>query len=120
MLLTVVLTVPAQPVRAHTELSCDVAEVIITSSPVGSTSVQNRRHLDFWLDDRSKTLIFSDGRPLRVTRFDESSIRADRDDIQYDFNRSDDTLTYAGSTTERVTTRITVGSGHCAAIPLKR
>jgi hypothetical protein len=121
MLLTVAFTVSAQPVRTtHTELNCDVTEVIITSSPAASTSVQNRRRLDFWLDDQSKTLAFSDGRRLRVTRFDETSIRADRDDIQYDFNRGDDTLTYAGSTTERETTRITVGSGHCAATPLKR
>jgi hypothetical protein len=85
--------------------------------------------MTFWIDDAAKTFIFSDSRRLRVTRFDKSwlaqiakisstssigptarlltPISANSEDIQYEFNRADRTLTYAGSTTkDNVTTTI--------------
>ena len=65
---------------------------------------------------------FADGRPLRIKRFDEYWISAEGDDIQYEFNRSDGTLTYAGSTVEDSTAVTIVGSGRCGArrLPLLR
>jgi hypothetical protein len=75
-------------------------------------SVQVEEHMTFWIDDAAKTFIFSDGRRLRVTRFDKSWISASSEDIQYEFNRAD-TLTYAGSTTKDSVTTTIVGSGLC-------
>jgi hypothetical protein len=66
--------------------------------------------MSFWIDDAAKTFAFTDGRRLRVTRFDKSWISANSDD---EFNRGDGTLTYAGSTTEGNTTTTIVGSGRC-------
>jgi hypothetical protein len=54
-----------------------------------------------------------DGRPLRIRRFDDYWISAERDDIQYEFNRGDGTLTYAGSMVEGITSTTVVGSGRC-------
>ena len=76
-------------------------------------SVQVEQHLTFWIDDAAKTFIFSDGRGLRVARFDKSWISGNREDIQYEFNRADHTLTYAGSTTKDNVTTTIVGSGRC-------
>ena len=67
--------------------------------------------MTFWIDDAAKTFIFSDGRRLRVARFEQSWISASSEDIQYEFNRADRTLTYAGSTTKDNVTTTIVGSG---------
>ena len=69
----------------------------------------------FWIDDAAKTFILSDGRRLRISRFDKSWISASSDDIQYEFNRTDRTLTYAGSTTKDNVTTTIVGSGRAGA-----
>ncbi len=76
-------------------------------------SVQVEEHMSFWIDDAAKTFIFSDGRRLLVTRFEKSWISANSEDIQYEFNRADGTLTYAGSTTKDNVTTTIVGSGLC-------
>ena len=76
-------------------------------------SVQVEEHMIFSIDDAAKTFIFSDGRRLRVTRFDKSWISGNSEDIQYEFNRADRTLTYAGSTTKDNVTTTVVGSGLC-------
>jgi hypothetical protein len=120
MLLTIALTVLAWPVLARTELNCDVTEVIITSSPAGSTSIQKRGQLSFLVDDAPKTLTFSDGKPLQVTQFDQARINADYGDIEFVLDRRDGTLTYAGSNTVGSTTKTIVGSGHCKSTPSKR
>jgi hypothetical protein len=70
-------------------------------------------HMTFWIDDGAKTFIFSDGRRLRVTRFEKSWISGSSEDIQYEFNQADRTLTYAGSTTKDNVTTTIVGSGRC-------
>jgi hypothetical protein len=76
--------------------------------------------MNFLIDDAAKALAFADGRPLRVKRFDGAWISAERDDIQYEFNRSDGTLTYAGSIVEDNTATI-IGSGRCESrVPLLR
>ena len=69
--------------------------------------------MTFRIDDAAKTFIFSDSRRLRVTRFDKSWISASSEDIQYEFNRADHTLTYAGSTTKDNVTTTIAGSGVC-------
>ena len=76
-------------------------------------SVQVEEHVTFWIDDAAKTFIFSDGQRLRISRFDKSWISGSSGDIRYEFNRADDTLTYAGSTTEDNITTTIVGSGRC-------
>ena len=70
-------------------------------------------HMSFLIDDAAKTVTFSDGRPLRIARFDRSWISANIEDVQYEFNRADGTLTYAGSTTKDNVTTTIVGSGLC-------
>ena len=69
--------------------------------------------MTFFIDDAAKTVIFSDGRRLRVTRFDKSWISANSEDVQYELNRADGTLTYAGSTNKDNVTANIVGSGLC-------
>jgi hypothetical protein len=76
-------------------------------------SVQVEEAITFLIDDVAKTVTFSDGRRLRVARFDKSWISANGEDVQYEFNRADGTLTYAGSTTKENVTTTIVGSGRC-------
>ena len=119
VLVTTALTVLATPVAARTVLDCDVTEIIITSSPTGSTSVQKGGQLSFLVDDAPKTISFLDGKPLEVTRFDQAKINAHYNDIEFVFDRRDDALTYAGSSTKGSTTKTIIGSGHCKARPFK-
>ena len=76
-------------------------------------SVQVEEHMTFWINHAAKTFIFSDGQLLRINRFDKSWISGSSEDIQYEFNRADDMLTYAGSTTKDNVTTTIVGSGRC-------
>ena len=69
------------------------------------------------IDEAAKKLMFSDNRPLTVTRIDKYWISANRDDIFYEFNRQDGTLTYASATTQDGVTTTIVGSGRCAISP---
>jgi len=75
--------------------------------------VQVEEHMTFWIDDTAKTFVFSDGRRLRVTRFDKSWISANSEDVRYEFNRADGTLSYAGSATNDNVTTTIIGSGRC-------
>ena len=93
------LTPPAQArqtEQARTQFECATTKVIITNKAGQTGSVQVEEHMTFWIDDTAKTFIFSDGQRLRISRFDKSWISASSDDIQYEFNRADRTLTYAG------------------------
>ena len=84
------------------------------TSKAGQTgSIQVEERMTFWIDDAAKTFIFSDGQLLRIGRFDKSWISGSSEDIQYEFNRADRTLTYAGSTTKDNVTTTIVGSGRC-------
>ncbi|MGO9397773.1 MAG: hypothetical protein ACLP19_08015 [Xanthobacteraceae bacterium] len=103
----------AQPVQARTPFNCVISKVTITDKAERDKPVRVEEHMSFWIDDAAKTFAFSDGRRLRVTRFDKSWISANSDDTQYEFNRGDGTLTYAGSTTEGNTTTTIVASGRC-------
>jgi hypothetical protein len=75
--------------------------------------IEIKEQMSFWIDEKAKTLTLSDGRQLRIDRFDNSRISAKNDDVQYEFNRNDGTLTYAGSQTEGNVTTTIIGSGHC-------
>jgi hypothetical protein len=80
----------------------------------GDTSSTREEEIMFVIDEAAKTLTFSDNRPLTITRFGKSWISANRDDIFYEFNRQDGTLTYASSTTQDGVTTTIVGAGQCA------
>jgi hypothetical protein len=99
--------------QARTRFKCVTNKVIMTDKAGLKGSVQVEQHMTFSIDDAAKAFIFSDGRPLRVTRFDKSWISGNSEDIQYEFNRADGTLTYAGSTTKDNVTTTIVGSGVC-------
>jgi hypothetical protein len=104
----VALSTLAQPARPRIQFNCVMKKLIITDKEI---EVEER--LSFWIDEKAKTLTLSDGRQLRIDRFDNSWISAKNDEIQYEFNRSDGTLTYAGSRTEGKVTTTIIGSGHC-------
>jgi hypothetical protein len=99
--------------QVRTQFNCVTTKVIVTNKAGSKGSVQVEEHMTFSIDDAAKTFTFSDGRPLRVTRFDKSWISGNSEDIQYEFNRADATLTYAGSTTKDNVTTTIVGSGVC-------
>ena len=111
--IVVVLSGLAQPTRARTQFNCVTTKVIIADKTGREGSIRAEEHISFWIDDAAKTFTFSDGRQLRVTRFEKSWISANTEDTQYEFNRGDGTLTYAGSTTEGNVTTTIVGSGRC-------
>jgi hypothetical protein len=113
--ITIAFAILAQPLAARTRLDCSTTKVIITSAPGGDKSVLIKEDMGFYIDDDTKTFTLSDGTPLRVSRFDASGISAEHNDIQYEFNRSDGSLTYAGSTTAGSTTTTIIGSGQCKA-----
>ena len=102
-----------QTEQARTQFECAITKVIITNKAGQTGSVQVEEHMTFWIDDAAKTFIFSDGQLLRISRFDKSWISASSEDIRYEFNRADRTLTYAGSATKDNVTTIIVGSGRC-------
>ena len=76
-----------------------------------------RRRDRFVIDEAAKKLTFSDNRPLTVTRLDRYWISANRDGINYEFDRKDGTLTYASSTMQDGVATTIVGSGQCAILP---
>ncbi len=121
-MVTFALATLAEAAPARTELDCETTRVIIRTAPGENTSARTVEYLDFLIDDAARTPAFADGRPLRIKRFDDYWISAERDDIQYEFNRSDGTLTYAGSMMEDNTAVTIVGSGRCEPhrLPLLR
>ena len=105
----IALAVTSQALAALAPLDCSTTKVVITNGE----SSRAEQELHFYVDDSAKTISFSDGTRLRVIRFDNAAISAEHDDIRYELNRVDNTLTYAGSTTVGNATVITVGSGQC-------
>jgi hypothetical protein len=102
-----------QTEQTRTQLNCASTKVIMTDKAGHKDSVQVEEHLTFLIDDAAKTVVFSDGRRMRIARFDKSWISAHSEDIRYEFNRADGTLTYAGSTTKDNVTTTVIGSGRC-------
>jgi hypothetical protein len=102
-----------QTEQTRTQLVCASTKVVMTDKAGHKDSVQLEERMTFLIDDAAKTVIFSDGRRLRILRFDKSWISASSEDVQYEFNRADGTLTYAGSTTKDSVTTTIIGSGRC-------
>jgi hypothetical protein len=117
--MALVLATPAQPVLGQSQVDCTTSKVTITHAPGGVSSASTEEHLTFLIDDEARTIASSDGRRLRVNRLEQSWISADDDGVRYEFNRSDSTLSYAGSATEGSTTTTIVGSGPCKIVPTK-
>ena len=113
---TVMIAIVARPVLAGTYLHCATTRIVIVSAPTGDTSSRSQESLNFLIDDAAKTLAFADGGSLAVTRFDKNWISANRDDIFYEFNRQDGTLSFASSTTKNNVTSTIVGSGRCSEL----
>ena len=110
---TVVIAIVGRPALAGTYLHCSTTRVVIVSAATGDTSSRSDENLNFVIDDAAKTLAFADGGSLTVTRFDKIWISANRDDIFYELNRQDGTLSFATSTTKNNVTSTIVGSGRC-------
>ncbi len=111
--LAIVLVAIAQPALPQSELDCVTTKVIIRSAPAEGRSDRTVERLHFFIDEATKAFVLADGRQLRIRRFDKSWISADRDDIQYEFDRSDGRLTYAGSIMEGNNITTIVGWGQC-------
>jgi hypothetical protein len=99
--------------QTRAQLDCATTKVILTDKAGHKDSVQIEEHMTFLIDDAAKAVMFPDGRRLRTTRFDKSWISANSEDVQYEFNRADGTLAYAGSTTKDNVTTTIIGSGRC-------
>jgi hypothetical protein len=102
-----------QTEQTRTQFDCATTKVVITDKAGHRDSVRAEEHVILLVDDVAKTVIFSDGRRLQVIRFDKSWISATSEDVQYEFNRADGALTYAGSTTKDNVTTTIIGSGRC-------
>ena len=111
---TLMIAVVARPVPAGAYLHCSTTRVVIVSAATGDTSSRSDENLNFVIDDAAKTLAFADGGSLTVTRFDKIWISANLDDIFYEFNRQDGTLSFASATTKNTITSTIVGSGRCS------
>jgi hypothetical protein len=118
-LLLMTFTIWAKPALARSYLDCLTKKVVIVDAPSGNTSLSTEEHLGFWIDEAAKILTLADGTPLTVRRFDDRWISAAGGDVSYEFDRQNDILTYASSTTKDGTATIIIGSGRCklAAAP---
>jgi hypothetical protein len=87
--------------------------VIIVDTPRGSNSSSIDEKLGFWIDEAAKTIALANGKPLIVRRFDDHAISAVGGDVSYEFNRDNDSLTYASTTTKNGIVTIIIGSGQC-------
>jgi hypothetical protein len=99
--------------QRRTQYDCAGTKVVVTDKGGHKDAVRVEGHMTLLIDDAAKNVIFSDGRRLRITRFDKFWISGNSEDIEYEFDRADGTLSYAGSTTtDNVTTNV-IGSGRC-------
>ena len=117
IVLMIALIALAQPALARSYLNCSTRKVVMISAPSGDTSSTREEEIAFVIDEAAKQLTFSDNRPLTVTRLDRYWISANRDGINYEFDRKDGTLTYASSTMQDGVATTIVGSGQCAISP---
>jgi hypothetical protein len=99
--------------QTRTQYDCAGTKVVVTDKAGHKNTVQVEGRTTFLIDEAAKTVIFSDGRRLRINRFDKSWISGNSEDIEYEFDRADGTLSYAGSTTTDNVTTTVIGSGRC-------
>ena len=71
VVLMIALTAMAQPAPALSYLSCSTRKVAMISAPSGDTSSTREEAVAFVIDETTKTLTFTDNRPLTVKRLDE-------------------------------------------------
>jgi hypothetical protein len=109
----IVLAAQVHPATQRTQFDCTVAKIVIKNVPEPGTSARYEEHIIFSIDDMEKSLVFADDARLHITRFDQSWVNGDRDDIRYEFDRSDGTLSFAGTTSRGTATTIVIGSGTC-------
>jgi hypothetical protein len=102
-----------EPALGRSYLHCPTKKVVIVDTPKGRTSSSIEESLSFWIDEAAKTLVFADGTPLTVRRFDDRWISAARGDMSYEFDRQNGNLTYASSTTKEDNATVIIGSGRC-------
>ncbi|MGO9681659.1 MAG: hypothetical protein ACLPTZ_03455 [Beijerinckiaceae bacterium] len=117
---TIMIAIVARLVLAGTYLHCATTRMVIVNAPTGDTSSRSEESLSFVIDDAAKTLTFANGGSLTVTPFDKNWISANRDDIFYEFNRQNGTLSFASSTTKNNVTSTIVGSGRCSEVSTTR
>jgi hypothetical protein len=103
----------ARPVPAGAFLHCPTTRIVIVCAATGERSSRSEENLSFVIDDAAKTIAFADGGAFVVRRFDKNWISAHRDDIFYELNRQDGTLSFASATTKNNFTSTIVGSGRC-------
>jgi hypothetical protein len=65
------LTALGQPALARSYLNCSTRKVVMISTPTGDTSSTREEAVAFVIDETTKTLTFTDNRPLTVNRLDE-------------------------------------------------
>jgi hypothetical protein len=114
--LALALALLTAPALAATVVNCSTTKVTITSGLHGQASSTAKESLSFRIDAAAKTITFLNGTPLSVTRFDRARISAQYNDVSYEFDRQDSTLSYASSGTKDTTTTVIVGSGRCAVV----
>jgi hypothetical protein len=102
---------PALAARSY--LNCSTKKVIIVDAPTGSSSSSTEENVGFWIEEAAKIITLADGTPLIVRRFDDRWISATHGDVSYEFDRQNDVLSYASSTTKSGTATIIIGSGRC-------
>jgi hypothetical protein len=112
-LLLLTLPICTVPASARSYLNCHTKKVVIVDTPRGSTSSSIDENIGFWIDEAAKTIALANGKPLTVRRFDDHAISAVGGDVSYEFNRDNDSLSYASTTTKDGTVTIIIGSGQC-------
>jgi hypothetical protein len=85
-------------------------------TPKGSTSSSIDENIGFWTDEAAKSVLFVDGTPLTVRRFDDHWISAARGDVSYEFNRDNGHLAYTSTNTKNGIVTIIIGSGQCEIV----
>jgi hypothetical protein len=113
-LLLMAVAVWADPALARSYLHCLTKKVVIADALKGSTSSSIEENFGFLIDEAAKTIVFADGMPLTVRRFDDRWISATRGDVSYEFDRQNGNLAYASSTMKDGTATIIIGSGRCS------
>jgi hypothetical protein len=112
-LLLMAVAVWTEPALARSYLNCLTKKVVIVDAQSGNTSSSIEENLGFWIDEASKSVVFADGTPFTVRRFDDRWISAAHGDVFYELDRQNGNLTYAGSTAKDGTGTMIIGSGRC-------
>jgi hypothetical protein len=111
LLLAICVATGAAATRLH--LTCTTHKVVIIDTPTGSSSSDTKENLTFWIDEASKTVLFADGVPLSIHRFDDRWISATGSGVSYEFERESRNLTFAGTIMKEGTATIIIGAGRC-------